>query len=149
MKELIEMLRKCGERSCTDCPDIEECTGPGYLMLKAAEELEKPRVSEGLDEVIAGLRCCRVNEDDPCEGNCPYDGQPDCIGRLMDDALAGLQEQNRLIEELRGRLKSAKDGRLELARQLQELREKQGWAEPRPIPNDYGEYPPEFPREGM
>lgn len=100
MNELIEMLRKCGERGCLNCPDIEECTGPGYLMLKAAEELERPRVSEGLDKVIAGLRCCRVNEDDPCEGNCPYDGQPDCVGRLMDDALACLQEQNRLIKEL-------------------------------------------------
>ena len=100
MKELIEMLRSCGERGCADCPDVEECAGPGYLMLKAAEELEKPRVSEGLDKVIAGLRCCRINEDDPCEGNCPYDGQPDCVGRLMDDALAWLQEQNRLIAEL-------------------------------------------------
>ena len=41
MKELIEMLRSCGNKYCADCPDVEECAGPGYLMLKAAEALEK------------------------------------------------------------------------------------------------------------
>ena len=41
MKELIEMLRSCGNKYCADCPEIEECAGPNYLLLKAAEELEK------------------------------------------------------------------------------------------------------------
>lgn len=41
MNELIEMLRSCGNKYCADCPEIEECAGPNYLLLKAAEELEK------------------------------------------------------------------------------------------------------------
>ena len=36
-KELIEFLRSCGKRGCECCPDVECCTGPGWLMLKAAE----------------------------------------------------------------------------------------------------------------
>lgn len=40
-KELIEFLRSCGKRGCEDCPDVECCTGPGWLMLKAAERLEE------------------------------------------------------------------------------------------------------------
>ena len=43
------------------------------------------------DEVIKALKCCRVNEDDPCEGNCPYSGEEDCIGKVMDDALELLE----------------------------------------------------------
>lgn len=42
-KELIEQLRHCGEQGCAECPDIEICTGPGWLMLKAAELLEELR----------------------------------------------------------------------------------------------------------
>ena len=40
-KELIELLRACGERGCDACPDVEVCVGPGWLMLKAAERLEQ------------------------------------------------------------------------------------------------------------
>jgi hypothetical protein len=40
-KELIEFLRSCGKRGCDCCPDVECCTGPGWLMLKAAERLEE------------------------------------------------------------------------------------------------------------
>ena len=40
-KELIEFLRSCGKRGCADCPDVECCTGPGLLMLKAADRLEE------------------------------------------------------------------------------------------------------------
>lgn len=91
MKELIEMLRSCGERGCADCPDIEECTGPGYLMLKAAEELEKPRVSAGLDKVIAGMVACNgVGLD--CK-SCPYMGEGEiCVAVLWTDALAWLMK---------------------------------------------------------
>lgn len=47
---------------------------------------------EKLNKVIAGLKCCRENEDEPCTGNCPYDGMEDCVGKLMDDALEVLGE---------------------------------------------------------
>ena len=40
-KELIEFLRSCGERGCAECPDVEICTGPGWLLKKAAERLEE------------------------------------------------------------------------------------------------------------
>lgn len=40
-KELIEQLRSCGNKSCAECEDIESCIGPNWLLLKAAEELEK------------------------------------------------------------------------------------------------------------
>ena len=40
-KELIEQLKSCGERGCENCHDIEECTGPSWLLLKAAERLEE------------------------------------------------------------------------------------------------------------
>ena len=42
-KELIEQLRECGNRVCAECPYVEECVGPGWLMLKAAERLEELR----------------------------------------------------------------------------------------------------------
>ena len=50
MNELIKMLRICGDRCGADCPEIEECPGPGYLMLKAAEALEK--LSGGVDDGV-------------------------------------------------------------------------------------------------
>jgi hypothetical protein len=40
-KELIEQLRHCGERCCDNCPDIESCVGPSWLLLKAAEKIEE------------------------------------------------------------------------------------------------------------
>lgn len=40
-KELIEFLKRCGERGCEECPDVECCIGSGWLMLKAAERLEE------------------------------------------------------------------------------------------------------------
>ena len=40
-KELIEQLRSCGERGCENCPDIEECVGPAWLLRKADERLEE------------------------------------------------------------------------------------------------------------
>lgn len=39
-KELIAQLKVCGERGCENCHDIEHCTGPNWLLLKAAERLE-------------------------------------------------------------------------------------------------------------
>lgn len=40
-QDLIDQLRHCGEQGCSECPDIEICTGPGWLMVKAAERLEE------------------------------------------------------------------------------------------------------------
>ena len=40
-KELIEQLRACGERYCGDCPDIESCVGPNWLLQKAADALDE------------------------------------------------------------------------------------------------------------
>lgn len=54
-----------------------------------------------------------------------------------------------VIQDLKTRLEDAKNGRLELGHRCRELEEKLSWLEPKPAPNDWGEYPPEFPREGM
>ena len=78
---------------------------------------------EKLEKVIAGLTGCIV-----CNcSNCEYGGSK-CTERLMEDALS-------MIEDLR---KENHDLRRELSACVL-----------RGMPNDYGEYPPEFPREGM
>ena len=40
-KELIDLLRSCGNKNCAECEDIESCIGPNWLLLKAAERLEE------------------------------------------------------------------------------------------------------------
>ena len=67
---------------------------------------------EKLNKVIAGLTGCIVGN---CS-NCEYGGNDCGRDRLMEDALE-------MIKHLREKLKMAKDGRLELARQIQ------GWME--------------------
>ena len=47
-KELIELLKSCGERSCGRCPDIESCVGPNWLLKKAAECIEESIREEGI-----------------------------------------------------------------------------------------------------
>ena len=47
-KVLIEQLRDCGERICGECPENEFCVGPNWLLLKAAERLEKSVSREAL-----------------------------------------------------------------------------------------------------
>ena len=54
---------------------------------------------EKLYEVIRAITCCRVNEDEPCTGNCPYDGKEDCIGAVMVDALDLLKEYEAKMAE--------------------------------------------------
>ena len=66
-----------------------------------------------MDKVIAGLECC-VDMKKGCKC-CPYDdGIGQCNTRVVRDALE-------VIRELKIRLDGAKHGRLELARQFQEL----------------------------
>ena len=108
---------------------------------------------EKLEKVIAGLEYCGTDAYPEACHVCPYTPTVGltCAGDLMADTLE-------VIVDLQEKLKTAKDGRLELARRCRELeaerdaaREKLCWLEeilPTP-PNDWGEYPPEFPREGM
>ena len=49
-KELIELLKSCSEKNCMECPDIEECTGPAWLLRKAAEMLEELVAKEAQDK---------------------------------------------------------------------------------------------------
>ena len=49
-EELIELLKSCSEKNCMECPDIEECTGPSWLLRKAAEKLEEFS-SKGMEAV--------------------------------------------------------------------------------------------------
>ena len=44
------------------------------------------------DEVIQALKCCLINEDDTCEGNCPYCGEDGCVDKVMTDALVLLED---------------------------------------------------------
>ena len=43
------------------------------------------------NEVIQALKCCVKDEDLPCEGNCPYCGEEDCVFAVMADALELLE----------------------------------------------------------
>ena len=43
------------------------------------------------NEIIRALKCCVIDEDLPCEGNCPYCGEEDCIFAVMADALEVLE----------------------------------------------------------
>ena len=44
------------------------------------------------NEVIKALKCCIKVEDLPCEGNCPYFGEDDCVSTVMHDALVLLED---------------------------------------------------------
>ncbi len=54
---------------------------------------------EKLSEVIRALECCRVDEDKPCIGNCPYFGKADCLDKMMVDALKLLKEYQTKMAE--------------------------------------------------
>ena len=85
---------------------------------------------EKLDKVIAGLRHCG-NDAYPGEcQKCPYEFEKDlsCLDALCNEAVEVLEK---LREENRDLRREVAAGVL------------------RGMPNDWGEYPPEFPREGM
>lgn len=71
-------------------------------------------------EIIKVLRCCAVGSMKHCEKECPV------YGEKWDTETC-----NRMMAEAADRLEELAAGVL------------------RSMPNDYGEYPPEFPREGM
>ena len=98
---------------------------------------------EKLDKVIAGLeQCHRDIKYRDCD-RCGYAGAgSECERCLMEDALECL---GRLREENRDLRKDIEV----LTEELTAAREKLSWLEPMRTPNDWGEYPPEFPREGM
>ena len=49
-EELIEWLRSCAEKNCPMCPDVESCTGPSWLLCKAADKLEELTAASGHEE---------------------------------------------------------------------------------------------------
>ena len=51
-KNLIDMLKSCGERDCFECPEIEYCVGPNWLLKKAADALEVSISREALIKKI-------------------------------------------------------------------------------------------------
>jgi hypothetical protein len=101
-----------------------------------------------LDKVIAGLSCCgEANKSvDACLAMCPYYGERDgdkvCLDLLQEDALE-------MLEKLREENRDLRKDIEVLTEELTAAREKLSWLEPMRTPNDWGEYPPEFPREGM
>jgi hypothetical protein len=99
---------------------------------------------EKLDKVIAGLRHCG-NDAYPGEcRKCPYEFEKDlsCLDALCNEAVE-------VIEALRAERDDLRKDIAVLSEALRNCREKLSWLEPRTAPNDWGEYPPEFPREGM
>ena len=131
---------------------------------------------EKLDKVIAGLEFCgEANKSvDACLAMCPYygarDGDKVCMDFLMEDALSLLKMQDKALKSMYKRLsvtlierdtirekliqtrEEVMDLRKDievLTEELTAVREKLSWQEPSRTPNDWGEYPPEFPREGM
>lgn len=110
---------------------------------------------EKLDKVIRALECCIVTD---CE-NCDSGGR-NCVERLMMEALDVVKElsadNQRLGDMWADTTKKLSVTRAErdaarekLARVIGER--ESAWVElgEKPMPNDWGEYPPEFPREGM
>ena len=117
---------------------------------------------EKLDKVIAGLSCCSEANDtvNICPAQCPYYGERDgdkvCMDFLMEDALAVIEALRAERDDLRKDiavltedLSGCMDECHRLAREVREAHEKLSWQEPSRTPNDWGEYPPEFLREGM
>lgn len=107
---------------------------------------------EKLDKVIAGLEQCE-NNNLGCVG-CPYYEIGPCKDYLEGDALAvikDLRTDNQRLREMWAEATKnlsmaiaerdeARKEAMKLEAELFELRQ---------TPNDWGEYPPEFPREGM
>lgn len=66
-EELIDLLRGCAEKNCPVCSDIESCTGPSWLLRKAADELMSAtafvnRMWAGVDTCLPSMKI-RVTED--------------------------------------------------------------------------------------
>ena len=107
---------------------------------------------EKLDKVIAGLESHRWKCD--CT-DCPYNNlrkSIECTEALYADALRILKLWDALHKDLWDRTHEI----VRLKKELKSVRaerdaalEKLSWLELKPAPNDWGEYPPEFPREGM
>lgn len=55
-EELIELLKSCSEKNCPVCPDSESCTGPSWLLRKAAEEL---MAGVGFTDTSVSYKDCR------------------------------------------------------------------------------------------
>ena len=105
---------------------------------------------EKLDKVIAGLECC-ADLNRGCN-DCPYTDDEYCEVALMKDALRILKMWDVIHKDIWDRTWEIARLKKELKAVRAELdaaREKLSWLEPRTAPNDWGEYPPEFPREGM
>ena len=111
-----------------------------------------------LEKVIAGLECCgEANKSvDACLAMCPYYGERDgdkvCLDLLQEDALRILKMWDVLHKDLWDRTHEI----VRLKKELKAVRaerdaalEKLSWQELSRTPNDWGEYPPEFPKEGM
>ena len=98
---------------------------------------------EKLDKVIAGLeRHNNVGDGEPCR-ECPYEEyEMYCLTVMEKDALE-------MLEKLREENRDLRKDIEVLTEDLTAAREKLSWSEPKPAPNDWGEYPPDFPREGM
>lgn len=88
---------------------------------------------EKLNKVILALECHYEHPGEYCWEKCPYFGKENCINTLTRDCLE-------VLRILRDDLTGAHD---EIHRLMRARTEEN------PIPNDWGEYPPEFPREGM
>ena len=65
-----------------------------------------------LSKVIAGLEACLKSNPRYCFG-CPHEGAEYCHDEMFTDALEA-------IKDLQEKLKTAKDGRLELGRRLRD-----------------------------
>lgn len=110
---------------------------------------------EKLEKVIAGLECCAGDASSQCEGSCPYFKGfyvDDCFPELVDDALRILKMWDVIHKDIWDRTHEI----VRLKKELKTVRverdaalEKLSWLEEKPTPNDWGKYPPDFPREGM
>ena len=105
---------------------------------------------EKLDKVIAGLQNCSYPSENCYYSDCPYRGRRDadkvCQDFLLEDALEVINRLKRQLKYARAERDAATARMARLIGQAEarwiELGEK-------PMPNDWGECPPEFPREGM
>lgn len=120
---------------------------------------------EKLDIVMKALEGCFMGTG--CD-SCPYqyvECDSSCINDLLRDALETIRSLEKKYasavemaaiaeEQVAAAKKATKVARAERNAAWEKLARITGerekvWLEEKPMTNDYGEYPPEFPREGM
>ena len=137
LDKVIAGLECCIACDCRNCDySREKCES--RLLSDALEWLKEQ--NRLIRELSDNIPCC-----DNCEGKTVLGERTDKCVYEIEGFDSVLYCAKRGIENCFGYRKKIDA----LTEELTAAREKLSWLEPRTAPNDWGEYPPEFPREGM